>query len=886
MNKYIFDIETFPNYFLCSFLNLNDAEEIKSFTISWDLGIDELPDLKTFLDQEVAMLIGYNNLSYDTPILEYVYNYAGTKINKDIYALSQKIISRERGEVFYGQKSYLWEQMDLMKLMAFDKLGVSLKQCAINLKWKKIQDLPLPYDHKVVKKDIELIQKYNINDLLISFELYKKLQDQIELREKLGKIYDVNLASASDSKVANVLLEKFYTEQSGLELKQIRNLRTVHEFLWLKDCISPKIKFKTQKLHDLRKEIAQTLVVSENNFAYKKKLSFGGNRYELGVGGLHSEDESGKFVSDADVIIRDADVSSYYPNIIISNNIVPAHLDNNFIEILKKITKERVGAKKLKDKAKADGLKITINSIFGKLGSETFWLQDARAFLSVTVSGQLFLLMLIESLVLAGIEVVSANTDGIVCRFTKDLEKEYSGVCEWWQKETGFELEYTDYSLYIRSDVNNYLVKKTDDKTKEKGRYSEEGDLKKGYKYPIVPHILYQYFVNGISVEETLKSCTDILDFCISQKTGKDFVLEYRTEKETLKLQKTNRFYISNNGGELVKVRQENGSEIGLYVGNKTRLLNDLDDRLTIDFYDVNYAFYAEEAGKYIGEIEESVDKKYLSDEPLMVAGEAVEAEEEFDVTKIKIIQPKFGHSKGNYVFEKENMVVYRGLGSIKYLTPTTASELYKASKVAHTSFIDLLLYLDANCHVNSRQMESLIKMNFFDCFYKNGKLLKIFSEFNDGKNKYSSKLKQETQDKRLEILRELETSLPDTKISFLDQVNFESQTFGSIQTLYPELSHRYIYASQVDLKYAPRITARCLATGKIETLKVYKNTYYSDPFEQGAIIFCRVMEKKAPVKFVNGNYEEDTHGIPQWWITNYSIVKPEDLDKFLEEKK
>ena len=189
MNKHIFDIETFPNYFLCSFLNINDPEEIKSFTISWDLGIDELPDLKMFLDQEVTMLIGYNNLSYDTPILEYVYNYAGTKINKDIYALSQKIISRERGEVFYGQKSYLWEQMDLMKLMAFDKLGVSLKQCAINLKWKKIQDLPLPYDHKVTKKDIELIQKYNINDLLISFELYKKLQDQIELREKLGKIY-------------------------------------------------------------------------------------------------------------------------------------------------------------------------------------------------------------------------------------------------------------------------------------------------------------------------------------------------------------------------------------------------------------------------------------------------------------------------------------------------------------------------------------------------------------------------------------------------------------------------------------------------------------------------------------------------------------------------
>ena len=214
-------------------------------------------------------------------------------------------------------------------------------------------------------------------------------------------------------------------------------------------------------------------------------------------------------------------MASYYPSIMIKNKIKPAHLDNKFIRILQKITQERLDAKRSGDKVKADGLKITINSIFGKLGSSTFWLEDARAMLTVTVSGQLYLLMLIEALTLAGMTVISANTDGIVTKIPAELEEKYQEVCTWWQKKTGFELEQTNYTLYIRSDVNNYITQKADGKTKEKGRYVKDIDLKKGYKHPIVPRCLYEYFINGKAVDKTLAESQDILDFCISQKSGR-----------------------------------------------------------------------------------------------------------------------------------------------------------------------------------------------------------------------------------------------------------------------------------------------------------------------------------------------------------------------------
>jgi len=83
--KWIFDIEVFFNYFGVSFLNTEDKDDIRSFVICWDLGIDDLQKLKAFLDLEVSLLIGYNSISYDANILDFVYNYSGTKINKDLF---------------------------------------------------------------------------------------------------------------------------------------------------------------------------------------------------------------------------------------------------------------------------------------------------------------------------------------------------------------------------------------------------------------------------------------------------------------------------------------------------------------------------------------------------------------------------------------------------------------------------------------------------------------------------------------------------------------------------------------------------------------------------------------------------------------------------------
>jgi len=608
MLKYAYDIECFRNLLTFTFVNVEDEKDYHRFCIG--LGYNDRDALCSFLENEIC-LIGYNNHSYDDPILRFIQVNNLPNLLAEVFAFSAKLMddnyrSNEKIlEYRYPKNSpFLWTSIDLMRILAFDKLGISLKQIAINLKWKKIQDIPIDPEEKVSEEQLQTIFDYNLNDVLITKRLYEELTPIRELRESLSNIYKVNLTSASDSRMANLILENIYQNELRMDIRSIRDMRTPREKVLLGECVAKFVSFQTPQLQELLDRISSTYVYSYNNFKYSEKLYFANNSFALGIGGLHSEDAPAIFETDNEYIIQDMDVASYYPNLIINNEFYPEHLGKNFIRVLKKITAERLLAKKSGDKVKADGLKITINSIFGKLGSEHFWLLDPKQFLSTTLSGQMGLLMLIESLHLNGIDVISCNTDGVVCKIKRDKLDAYYRVSKEWEQKTNLELEFTPYKKYVRRDVNSYITEKEDGSTKEKGAFLKDIDLKKAYHMPIVPKCLYAYFIKGIPVRETLENCTDIMEFCISQKTGKNFEMELHTSKGIEKLQKTNRFYVSKKGGGLYKKDKYSKKIIGLYVGRTISLLNDYDSSTPFSEYEVDFSFYEKEVQKIIDEIE------------------------------------------------------------------------------------------------------------------------------------------------------------------------------------------------------------------------------------------------------------------------------------------
>ena len=690
MKTYFYDIEIFPNFFSVTFIDMEvNANAVKQYCIADYTGnkkdkeiilskvinpyifiiIDSHNDMPLLLDFMTThkTIIGYNNINYDDIILDWLivnykrYNKYGLNkdkehINKSLFNLSQSIINYGNGyryllpELKYYKRPYY--SKDLQKLLYLDKRFISLKQVAVQLKWYRLQDLPLPFNKDIDPKLIPEIIDYNVNDVLITRELFYNQITEINLRESITHMYGVNVRTDSRSGTANKLIMNFYSSETGLPYKEFKDERTYRRYIDYKDIISPKIQFKTQILKDFLSSLKyKGLLVGVDKFS--ETVIFDDKGYTFATGGIHSVDYPNVYNSTEDYTIRDCDVGSFYPRIILNERIAPKHLNTDiFLKILEMVTEDRLKAKVLtkdlkglpkstKDVSdyieiynnKAEALKIVINATYGKLGDENSFLYDLKAMYSVTINGQLYLLMLIEMLSLIGIKCISANTDGIVCIVPKDKEDIYYKTCKEWEDKTKFTLEYTDYEKYVCYAVNDYIAikkgynnsNKSDSSKKEfikeKGLFITTTQIDKGYNSPVVAKALVSYYADGTPVEEFIKNHDDIYDFCISIKTGMDFIKEYhyvedRQHKIDI-LQKNVRYYISNTGGMIMKRYREvkvdkrgvKREYISLHKRRYSTIFNDYEVHFMPD-YNINYNYYIGEAYKIINGISNIIHKK------------------------------------------------------------------------------------------------------------------------------------------------------------------------------------------------------------------------------------------------------------------------------------
>jgi DNA polymerase III alpha subunit len=94
-----------------------------------------------------------------------------------------------------------------------------------------------------------------------------------------------------------------------------------------------------------------------------------------------------------------------------------------------------------------------------------------------------------------------------------------------------------------------------------------------------------------------------------------------------------------------------------------------------------------------------------------------------FNVT----IQPiKYGKSGSGYTMDKKNNAIYKGVSSIKYCNSQIAEELLELSHNKYDTFTDLLKDIKEKTSLNSRQLDILIRLNFFSDFGNNKYLLRV----------------------------------------------------------------------------------------------------------------------------------------------------------------
>jgi len=633
---WFYDLEVYKNLFIAVFINFN-WDKVEDY-IKADIDKDETikatliedgtnsGNIKVFINGSYSeliefirtckMLIGYNNHKYDDILIDYIYKYGrdfdnSPRAEEHIKSTSDYIINSQRdGDKIKDVKAGLGIDrassaikalkiisLDLMALNYLDKNKVSLKQVAINIKWHRIQELPYAENSTIMGKQIDEVLDYCFNDVLILTRLYKASESEFRLRTIISRKYNLPVYSSARSKTGDMMFSKFYSDYTGFNYFEFRNLRTYRRKIKFSTLISPKIHFRANSLSEfLRKLIKLEIHVGVEEF--KESIIFDGVEYTFALGGLHTVDPPQIFNEDDSKFIIDADVDSYYPAIIVNEGIHPEHLSKTaFVGIVKSMREERLSykAKKLKDDA--DSLKISINNIFGKLGFEYGFLYDLKAMYQTTINGQLYLMMLIDMLVDNGFRVISANTDGVVSIVPKDRLSEYNAICKEWCDYTGFTLEFNNYKKYVRLGVNDYYAIYSDSgKIKEKGEFITSVQLDKGYFAPIIAKTIQAYFNDNVNIDKYLRSHGDIYDFCVSQKIGRQYTTEYHSIKNNQMsiepIQRTLRYYISNRGGVLIKRKIETNSVEKLIAGYNVRVFNNFYPVNNMSEYDINYNFY------------------------------------------------------------------------------------------------------------------------------------------------------------------------------------------------------------------------------------------------------------------------------------------------------
>ncbi|MNS59998.1 DNA polymerase I [compost metagenome] len=626
----LWDLECYRDYFLmgCKRVDTGKTVMIEMY--------DGMPFDK---DRARAIMenyetVGFNTRNYDAPMIALALRGFSCAQLKEVSDWIITGVNDEGGGVkpWDVERRYdfriprAWQQIDLIEVAPGQ---ASLKIYGGRLFSHKMQDLPIEPDASISPEDRERLKLYCGNDLGTTHDLLNKLKPQLDLRRMLSQRYGVDLMSKSDAQIAEAVIKRQIEDITG-ERPAKGTLKVGRKFHYVPPSY---MRFETPEMQAVLDMVAETEFVVKRDGKVDMpesletaEIAIGKGVYRMGIGGLHSSESSIAHFSDENDTLIDRDVRSYYPSIILNEELYPAHLGRVFLQVYRSIFEERLAAKDAGNDIVADALKITINGTFGKLGSRWSIFYSPDLLIQVTLTGQLCLLMLIEALEEDGIPVVSANTDGIVIKCPTDREDDLLAIVRWWEETTGFETEETRYKAVYSRDVNNYLAvydaPKKGKHYKAKGAYAPAG-LQKNPTTEICVDAVADYLIHGTPVECTIRSCTDIRKFIAIKKVDGGAVqgATFREEVVGTKMRKVKgeyqevdatervwngdgnylgkavRFYYSTQSPGPIQYTR-NGNMVGRSEGS--RALMELVDELPDD---LDYDWYIREAKDLIGQV-------------------------------------------------------------------------------------------------------------------------------------------------------------------------------------------------------------------------------------------------------------------------------------------
>jgi hypothetical protein len=600
MRDWIYDCETYPNVFTLAVEHAQAPVRLMFEISEWRNDSRQIIEFVRHLADHNDRMAGFNNIGFDYPILHMLMQ-MGQSDAQTLYRKAQAIIERQDDEDRWlhtvKPSDRIVEQIDLYKIHHFDNKAraTSLKALEFNMRSDTIEDLPFKVGTELTREQIEVLKHYNRHDVAQTKAFYGHTTEMIRFREDLCTKYPgKDWLNFNDTKIG----KEFFTlklEESGVACYDFgpdgRTPRqTKRSVIHLKDAILPWITFQNTEFTRVLNWLKDQSITETKGVFTDLTATVNGFTFVFGLGGIHGSVESRVIESDDEFIIVDLDVTSYYPNLAITNGFYPAHLGQEFCAIYKNLFEQR--KQYPKKSTESAMLKLALNGVYGDSNNQFSVFYDPLFTMSITLNGQLLLCVLAEGLMtIDGLQIVQINTDGVTVRVPRSHKVMVDMVSQAWQQRTGLQLEEATYKAMMIRDVNNYLAVYPDGNTKRKGAYEWKAGWHQNAGGLVIPKVVEKVLVDGAPIRETVENWPDLHDFMLRVKVPRSSYLQWGDAQ----VQNTTRYYIAKGGKPLTKWMpplkgKTDWRKFAVESGWNVQVCNDIKDAvLPVDFdYYVN----------------------------------------------------------------------------------------------------------------------------------------------------------------------------------------------------------------------------------------------------------------------------------------------------------
>lgn len=509
-----------------------------------------------FIEDYDPILVGYNLRDYDQHILKA--NLLGYS-PEEIKEVSEVMITANDGFAIYEYfQNEGWVDIPPLIDLIHDIVGKpSLKQLE-GYMGSSIEECSVPFDidRPLTDNEIEDVLTYCEHDVKNTLNVWELRQDYINSKARMCSILNVDPLDELKHPMPRVVADLLRAEKQYYDNEDY----VIPDDVCMANIPSPVYWFAK---HLDRDEGLHTTKKSPGN-AHNVVFEFHDCVAVMGVGGMHaakgnliSRKRKNSFnttavatpyheKSDENRVLLIQDFSAYYPNLIVKCGYMSRSVPATYAPIYEEFIK-------VKDQAKLDGDKLTEtaaklfnNILSGTLRSEYNKLSDPMQGISLCVTGQLYLLDLIERIHqdADSANLVQMNTDGWVLSVDRNQLSAVLNVVDSWCETTGLRVDTDEVREIWQRDVNNYIMLLEDGSIHVKGGtvgayYGKDRNwIERGFVYSnsIIDKAIVDNLVNGTAIEDTMKNETDLSRFQIIAKPGNVYPNVYKDCFEVLEV--------------------------------------------------------------------------------------------------------------------------------------------------------------------------------------------------------------------------------------------------------------------------------------------------------------------------------------------------------------